>query len=82
MALDEQQPVAAITPTERKRTLADGTMSEKFDRLTEQVAVLSALPQVQQSQFANQRQPRNLTSAMTSVNHLAVLTAASGAAGP
>ena len=56
MSLDEQQPVAAITPTDSKRTLADGTMSEKFDRLTEQVAALSA--QVQQSRFANQRQPR------------------------
>ena len=56
MSLEKQQPVAAITPTDPKRTLAEGTMNEKFDRLTEQVAALSA--QVQQSRFANQRQQR------------------------
>ena len=43
MSLDEQQPTAAITSTEPKKTLADGTMSEKFDRLMEQVAALSAI---------------------------------------
>ena len=44
MSLDacEQQSVAAITAMEPMRTLADGTMSEKFDTLTEQVAALSA----------------------------------------
>ena len=31
MSLEEQQPVAAITPTDPKRTLAEGTMNVKFD---------------------------------------------------